>query len=127
MSVFFEPDRDLIVVTAHIFGPSSDTVVRLALDTGAVGTVIHPEILAALGYDLSQTASQVCIVTASGVRSASRLVLNRIRALDQEDTSLLVTCHALPPTAGVEGLLGLDFIRRQRLVVDFDAGQITLT
>ena len=127
MSGFFEVDRDLIVVTAHIFGPTGDTVARMALDTGAVGTVIHPKILVALGYDLSQATSQVRIITASGVGSAPRLALNQVKALDQEETGLLVTCHALPPTAGVEGLLGLNFIRRQRLVVDFDAGQITLT
>lgn len=73
MSVFFETGRDLIVVIARIFGPASDTVVRLAVDTGAVGTLIHPEILRAIGYDLSQATGQVRIITASGVESASRL------------------------------------------------------
>jgi hypothetical protein len=53
VSVFFDPTTDLTVVTAHIFGPTSNTVIRMALDTGAVGTVIHLKILVALGCDLS--------------------------------------------------------------------------
>ncbi len=127
MSVFFDINTDLIVVTAHLFGPSSDTIVRLALDTGAVGTLIHPDILTAVSYDLAQAPNQVRIVTASGVETVPRLVLQRIKALDQERNDLLITCHALPPTAGVEGLLGLDYIRGQRLIVDYRAGEIALT
>ena len=114
-------------MTAHIYGPISDTVVRLALDTGSVGTVIHPDILTAIGYDLSQPSGQVRSVTASGVTIASRLVLSRVVALDQEREDFSVTCHALPAATNVEGLLGLDFYRQQkRLIVDFSAGEVVL-
>jgi hypothetical protein len=34
--------------------------------------------------------------------------------------------HTLPPTAPVDGLLGLDFVRSQQLTIDFRAGQIEL-
>ena len=127
MSNFFNIDSDLVVVTAHIYGPTSDTIVRLALDTGSVGTVVHPDILTAIGYDLSQPTSQVRSVTASGIVIASRLMLSRIAALDQQREDFVVTCHALPAATNVEGLLGLDFYRHQRrLVVDFQAGEVTL-
>lgn len=127
MSNFFKIDGDLVVVTAHIYGPTSDTIVRLALDTGSVGTVVHPDILTAIGYDLSQPTSQVRSVTASGVVIASRLMLSRIAALDQQREDFVVTCHALPAATNVEGLLGLDFYRHQRrLIVDFQAGEVTL-
>lgn len=127
MSHFFNTDGDLVIVAAHIYGPTSDTVVRLALDTGSVGTVIHPDILTAIGYDLMLASGQVQIVTASGIMTASRLVLSRIAALDQERTDFMVTCHALPAATNVEGLLGLDFYRQQkRLIVDFSAGEVIL-
>ncbi len=38
-----------------------------------------------------------------------------------------VLCHTLPPSATVDGLLGLDFFRGHQLTVDFQTGQITLT
>ena len=127
MSNFFNSEGSFIVVTAHLFGPTSDTIVRLALDTGSVGTVIHPDVLAAIGYDLSQSSGQVRIVTASGIMAASRLSLSRIAALDQERKEFPVTCHALPAATNVEGLLGLDFYRqRRRLIIDFDAGEVRL-
>ena len=127
MSHFFNIDGDLVVVTAHVYGPTSDTIIRLALDTGSVGTVVHPDILTAIGYDLTLAAGQVQIVTASGLVTASRLVLSRIMALDQERQDFTVTCHALPAATNVEGLLGLDFYRQQkRLIVDFSIGEVIL-
>lgn len=126
MSSVFDPGDDLVIVTAQVDGPTADTVVRLALDTGAVGTVINPAILTAIGYDLTQAREHSRIVTASGIETVSRLVLSRFTALEQQRTDFLVTCHTLPAATGVDGLLGLDFIRRQRLVVDFRTGRVTL-
>jgi hypothetical protein len=34
--------------------------------------------------------------------------------------------HTLPPSAGIDGLLGLDFMRGQRLEIDFVRGFVTL-
>jgi hypothetical protein len=34
--------------------------------------------------------------------------------------------HTLPPSAGVDGLLGLDFLRGMRFTADFRAGALTL-
>lgn len=127
MSNFFNDDGELVVITAHIFGPTSNTIVRLALDTGSVGTVIHPKILTAVGYDISLGSEFVSIVTASGIMTAPRLALSRIIALDQVRGDFTVTCHALPTATNVEGLLGLDFCRQQwRLIVDFQDGEVTL-
>jgi hypothetical protein len=52
--------------------------------------------------------------------------VDRIKALDQERVRFPLICHTLPPSAGVDGVLGLDFLRVQCLTVDFRAGQITL-
>jgi len=35
-----------------------------------------------------------------------------------------IICHTLPPTARVDGLLGLDFFRNTRLNIDFISGKI---
>jgi hypothetical protein len=37
-----------------------------------------------------------------------------------------VLSHALPPTTGIDGLLGLDFLRGSVLTIDFQNGQIDL-
>jgi hypothetical protein len=55
------------------------------------------------------------------------LIILEIAALGQQHTDLPVLAHTLPPTSGVDGLLGLDFLRRCRIVIDFRRGQIVLT
>jgi hypothetical protein len=62
-----------------------------------------------------------------GVEFVPRLTIDRLEALGQQRQSIPVLCHTLPPTAPVDGLLGLDFIRGQCLTIDFRAGQITLS
>jgi hypothetical protein len=51
----------------------------------------------------------------------------RIVALGQERASFPVLAHTLPPSAGIDGLLGLDYLRGQTLTVDFRSGTITLS
>ena len=41
MSFPFEPNRGLIIVPAEIWGPSGSAVLRLAVGTGATGTLVN--------------------------------------------------------------------------------------
>jgi hypothetical protein len=51
MTIPFHPQHGLVIVQAAVEGPSGSAVLRLALDTGATGTVINVGMLVALGYD----------------------------------------------------------------------------
>jgi hypothetical protein len=51
----------------------------------------------------------------------------RISSLGQDRTAFPVLAHTLPPSAAVDGVLGLDFLRGHALNIDFRTGQITLT
>jgi hypothetical protein len=66
------------------------------------------------------------VTTGSGVEFVPRLAIARLRALGQERTDFLVLGHTLPSSAGVDGLLGLDFLRGQRLTLNFRSGHLTL-
>jgi predicted aspartyl protease len=125
MSIPFEPLTGLIIVRAELEGPSGSAVLRLALDTGATATLVNVGMLVSIGYDPAIVAERFQVTTGSGVEFVPRITLKKITALGQEKTDFPVLCHTLPPSAGVDGLLGLDFIRGQRLTVDFRSGQIT--
>lgn len=127
MSIPFDPRQGLVIVRAAIDGPSGRAVLRLALDTGATGTVINVAMLVALGYDPALAPDRIQVTTGSGVEFAARISLHRIIALGQERASFHVLAHTLPPSAGIDGLLGLDFVRGQTLSVDFRTGIITLS
>ena len=52
MSIPFNPQHGLVIVRAAVDGPSGSAVLRLALDTGATGTLLNVGMLMALGLTL---------------------------------------------------------------------------
>lgn len=126
MSVRFDPNRRLIAVVAHLYGPSGDAVVRLALDTGASSSVINESMIRLIGHDPASAVRRIRITTGSGVISAPCLSIDRLEALGHTRRDFSIICHTLPPSASVDGVLGLDFFRDQRLTIDFRAGLILL-
>lgn len=126
MSFPFDPERRLIIARTELEGPSGNAVLRLALDTGATRTLINVGLLVSIGYDPALAADRSQITTGSGVEFVPHLALSKISKLGQENTGFSVLCHTLPPSAGVDGLLGLDFFRGLTLTVDFRTGWITL-
>lgn len=126
MSFPFDPARGLVIIWAELFGPAGRVRLRLALDTGATGTLINVGHLVAIGYDPSLSPDRTQVTTGSEVEYVPRITTSRFRALGQERTSFPVLSHTLPPGAGVDGLLGVDFLRGQRLEIDFARGLISL-
>ncbi len=122
----FDPQANLIIVKAEAFGPERDFVLSLALDTGATGTLINQSSLMRLGYDLTLSPNQVQITTGSGIEYAPRISLHKLAVLGQVRTDFSVLGHNLPPSANIDGLLGLDFFRGLNLNLDFRGGVITL-
>jgi len=126
MSFPFDPGQGLIVVSVELWGPTGSVVLRLALDTGATGTVINAATLVAVGYDPALAPERIQVTTGSGVEFAPRLLLDKVVALGREHRDFPVLCHTLPPSAGVDGLLGLDAFRGESLTVDFRTGRLIL-
>jgi predicted aspartyl protease len=126
MRICFDGQQGLIVVRAEITGPTGIAVVRLALDTGATRTLINAGLLVAVGYDPAATLERTEVTTGSGVEFAALVVISNIVAMGLERTDFPVLAHTLPPSAGVDGVLGLDYLRGQVLRIDFQDGQLTL-
>jgi len=101
-------------------------VVRLALDTGATRSLVSWDVIVFLGYDPAIVPERIQMTTGSGVEFVPRIVLQKIEALGQERQDFPMLCHTLPPNATVDGVLGLDFFRGWKLIVDFRAGQVTI-
>src|SRR5947209_1795339 len=120
------PHRDSSVSLCASRGETGHAYSRLALDTGATSTMINSAQLVGIGYDPATALQRVQMTMGSGVEYVPRLVVARLEALGQIRTRFEVVAHTLPPSASVDGLLGLDFFRGVMLALDFRAGQITL-
>ena len=127
MTFTFDPRRGLIIVRAEVWGRSGSGILQLALDTGATSTLINVGMLVAIGYDPALVTERIQVTTGSGVEFAPRVVLQRVTALGHERVGFPVLAHTLPPSATVNGLLGLGFFRGLELAIDFRAGQLTLS
>ena len=126
MTHSFQLHSGLILIQAEVSGPLDRVEAALVLDTGATTTILNRKLLEYIGYDPASSTDLVRVTTGSDVATAPRLMVNRLGALGRHAVGLRVLSHDLPPEAGVDGLLGLDFFRGLSLTIDFRAGQITL-
>lgn len=94
----------------------------MVLDSGASQTFIHGAILESLGYLLDGPA--MVIATANGSVRVPTVRISRIECLGRELLESTVVAGTLP--TGIDGLLGLDFLRDHRLTIDFREGTIDL-
>ena len=127
--VVFDPSVSSIVVDLLLEASDgrSSMVIPVVLDTGASMTVIATDIMGRLGYDPANPAlARKRIVTGSGIEYAPRTTVRSATAIGQKVANLDVLCHDLPPESGVDGLLGLNFLRYFKLTIRFRKGIIDL-
>ncbi len=126
MAVPFNPHGGLIIIPVTLGGPQREVIVELALDTGATTSVINQSALEYAGLELDEVGEPAEITTGSGIESVLEVRLGSIHALGKIEADFPILCHNLPPSATVDGVLGLDFLRGECLVIDFLAGLLAL-
>lgn len=127
MSQRFDPQEGLIIIPARLFGPTGDTIVRLALDTGATSTLMNTEVIVLLGYDPATAPDRIPVTTGSGIEFCARLSVERIEAIGRTMEGFSLLCHTLPLSAQIDGPLGLDFFRGCYLGIDLRTREVTVT
>jgi len=126
LTVRFDRDAALVVVEATLVGPEVSANVDLALDTGATDTLIDVAVLAGIGLDPEVHGVKTMMLTGSGVALVRTVVVPELSVLGKTRRRLAVVAHTLPPGSGVDGLLGLDFLRGTKLTIDFRRRTIDL-
>ena len=88
--------------------------------------MISAKRLIEVGYDLDKPDEEIYITTGSGLIFVPKIKIEELTALGKTKKDFTVIAHDLPPTASVDGVLGLDFLRRYILKADFKKGFIEL-
>lgn len=127
MSTPFNGRDGLIEVVAVIEGPAGRVEFRVALDTGATHTCLSARRLRLAGCDPGAATSGLEVTTGSGIERMPIVLAPRFSVFDQCRNDFPVLAHEFPPSAGVEGVVGLDFLRDAVVTLDFRAGLITLS
>lgn len=109
----FDRTRDLIFVNGQVWGHrGSPAPLRLVLDTGAAETIIAPDILDELGYSPREGEAITVMRSAVGREEGYMIRVARFACLGHHATAFRVHAHDLPEGWGIDGLIGLSFLRQ---------------
>lgn len=117
----FDPESPVIVMYARLSN-SETRRITLALDTGATYTMVPWEIAEALGYEPALSKERMVITTASGIERAPLITIDSIGVLGKEARNVECIVHDLPVASRVDGLLGLSFLKKFKICMDFREG-----
>jgi predicted aspartyl protease len=108
----FDGTRDLIIVEARVWGRWGDTALLLALDTGSSETVIAPYVVDDLGYSPRDGDAMTTVRAAVGKEHGYTLRVSKFAALGFAVPDFRVHVFDLAAGYGIDGLVGLSFLRR---------------
>lgn len=120
----FNPRDDVIVVEAFIKARLS-SIARLVVDTGATNVVMSGWLIKSTGL-IIDPKSVGWMTTASRVEKVYKVKIPEIRVLDKIAKNVECRVMDLPPQSGVDGLLGLSFLKHFKLTIDFKKGWLSL-
>lgn len=107
----FNPARDLIIVESRIWGRAGDLELILAVDTAASATVISPDVIETIGYGPRDGLAVTTVSTAVGKEQGYTLQVARFAALGFVFEDFEVNVFDLAAGYGINGLIGLNFLR----------------
>jgi clan AA aspartic protease (TIGR02281 family) len=93
------------------------TLIRMMLDTGAKYTIITPDVAHRLNLDL-QKVPRIPVTTATRLETAALTTVDQIDVHGLVLRDIQTAVINLPVALGVDGLLGMSFLRHCRLTVD---------
>lgn len=120
----FDPNSDLIIVGARIWGPRGEKKLTLAFDTAATETHVIPDILDDLGYSPRDGEQVTMVRSAIGSECGYMTRVTRFSALGFACNDFRLHVHDLPEGIGIDGLLGLSFLKQFDYSIRSAAGRI---
>lgn len=120
----FAQTQTIILCKARLLHKKQSILVKLAVDTGATFTMISVENALAIGLDPSTATRHIEVTTANGVVFAPLIEIPSFQCLGITVKDMEVICHNLPPESPVEGLLGLNFLKAAKVIIDFSENTI---
>lgn len=118
--------RGVILVLARLYGPARSLDVLVALDTGASLTMIAERVVREIGLDPLRPVAQRPTHVWGGTAELPVLRVARVRVFGQEVADLEIAYGRLSRELGLDGVLGLNFLRHFDLRINFRGGFIEL-
>jgi predicted aspartyl protease len=116
---------NLFKIKAYLKGNISNIggVVELLLDTGASFTIIQPQIIQNLGYDLKKSLKTEILTGVGGnIIYAQITKMNCFSCIGTEIQDFKIRAYdpKLPPQLRVNGILGMDFLKAAGAIISIN-------
>ena len=121
----FDSGRPIIVVEVKISGKNLTATAQLVFDTGASLVILPWKITNALGIKIDPN-NTIQTATASNIETVPVVIIPEMSVLGQKIKNVKAIVKDLPEGSGVDGLLGLSFIKNFNVKIDFKKGILTL-
>jgi predicted aspartyl protease len=116
----------LLITKTAIAGPEGIKVLSLLVDTGSSYTIIPVEVLESCGCSPAESKKHLRIVTGSGFIVAPVVQLNWFSTFGVKIDNFSVVAHTLPFSGPIDGLLGMDFLRKVKARIDLENSLIEI-
>ncbi|MBI4743985.1 MAG: retroviral-like aspartic protease family protein [Actinobacteria bacterium] len=126
-TIKFDNEEKLIFLDIGVTSSDGSWTIYLpvVLDTGATTTILPADILVDLGYDPGHPGSpRVRMITGSGIEYVPGIIVKSLIVGGEKVNDVEVLCHDLPTEAGIDGLLGLNFLKNFDFTVGYSSGRL---
>lgn len=121
----FDPNAPILLFEC-VLEFKSRHIFIMALDSGSSYTIISEAAATQVGYDLSKISEYVSFSNASQSHLVPKVTLNSFSLADAKIDNLDVLIYTLPEEHGIDGVIGLNFLRHFNIGLDFEYGILTL-
>ena len=111
--------RDLFFTKAALKHQDQVRVAKLLVDCGASQVMLSWATLIALKLDPAGSQIHRPIVTANGLIYMPEVILDEFHAFGQRFARLAVLAHTIPLGTGINGVIGMNFLRRFDTCLNF--------
>ena len=118
----FDSQDDCIICRGEVFGKERSRTFTMIVDTGSTYTIMPHSALTI--FDRPKLDHFVAITTGSRVEKAALVIVPTFKALGFAVHNFPVIIHNLPPRSPIDGLLGLNFLKKAKAVIDFSKNKI---
>ncbi len=98
----------------------------MALDTGASSIIIPEKAASKIGFDLDEIGKKTTFSDASTSHFVPVVTLKSFSLADARVEDIEVLCYTIPEEHGIDGVIGLNFLRHFKVALDFQSGTLTL-
>lgn len=116
----------LLLIRAFVEGESGRAYPKLLLDTGSAYTLISQEILESIGCSPALPKRTQRIITGSSYEIVPVVSVNQFHCLGSLLENFDIFAHTLPFGAYVDGLLGMDFLKKFEIEIRLYSGEILI-